>query len=193
MSLLNENDKGQFEPATGTDIKQFLDESPALKQFIVSELRKELVAAEGWDASQGTNPDTCLHFIAKSLSGLDVCFSCSSTLGPEFWAEFIWDWDGTYECWVRRSVRESRRELSKRRHPLLGMRDSRHIKVFREEFPAIFRFNGRLFIESFDIEQDVDQFVEVSPERAEYWLNNNLSSSDSDAAIKELRRKLSGN
>ncbi len=55
-------------------------------------------------------------------------------------------------------------------HPLLGNGASRHIKIYRETWPAIFRYNGRLYQEHYDVDNDVHSFVEISPEEAERWL-----------------------
>jgi len=56
------------------------------------------------------------------------------------------------------------------RHPLLGNKDSRKFKIYREEFPAIFRFDGKIFSEGFDIDHDEIKFQEVTPEWAEEQL-----------------------
>lgn len=55
-------------------------------------------------------------------------------------------------------------------HPLLGTKPSRHFKIYREEFPAIFRFNGVLYQEEHDIDANEIKFVEIVPELAEPWL-----------------------
>ena len=53
---------------------------------------------------------------------------------------------------------------------LLGVRPSRQFKPYRMEFPAIFRFNGKLFQEFYDIDEARIIWVEISPEDAEPWL-----------------------
>lgn len=54
---------------------------------------------------------------------------------------------------------------------LLGMRPSRHFKIFREkEFPAIFRFNGKLFMEYYNIDDDETVWREVQEETAMRYL-----------------------
>lgn len=55
-------------------------------------------------------------------------------------------------------------------HPLLGTKPSRKFKIYREDFPAIFRFNGQLFQEFYDIDQNESLWIEISPEYAERWL-----------------------
>lgn len=50
---------------------------------------------------------------------------------------------------------------------LLGNGPSRHVKVFREEFPAVIRFNGVLYMEEFDIDSNQHMFIEISEEVAE--------------------------
>jgi hypothetical protein len=77
------------------------------------------MSTQPWDASQGTNPDTCLHFLADQVDPLRdiwICFSCESTLSAEYRNEFVWDYNDNadYPYWARRSVRESRRVLSGR-------------------------------------------------------------------------------
>lgn len=56
------------------------------------------------------------------------------------------------------------------RHPLLGAKNSRKFKVYREDFPAIFRFNGTLFTEEHNIDTGESTWVEIAPETAERWL-----------------------
>lgn len=56
------------------------------------------------------------------------------------------------------------------RHPLLGIKDGRKFKIYREEFPAIFRFNGKLYQEEYDIDRNEHRWVEISPEYAERWV-----------------------
>jgi hypothetical protein len=131
------------------------------------------MSQQPWDASQGANPDTCLHFLAIYVdlpNQLHICISCESTLSEEYLEEFVWDYEHENGVYHRRSVRASRRALSGRRHPLLGVRDRRKFKIFRSEFPAIFRFNGRLFEECFDIDGNKDRFVEITPEYAQHLL-----------------------
>lgn len=50
---------------------------------------------------------------------------------------------------------------------LLGNGPSRNFKIFRTHFPAVFRFNGKLYMENFDIDRNVSEFIEVSEENAE--------------------------
>lgn len=53
---------------------------------------------------------------------------------------------------------------------LLGMRPSRNFKIFRTDFPAIFRFNGKLYQEFYDIDTMEDSWVEITEEEAMRWL-----------------------
>ncbi len=53
---------------------------------------------------------------------------------------------------------------------LLGMRPSRNFKIYRREFPAIFRFNGVLFQEFFDIDNNETKFLGITEEAAKRWL-----------------------
>lgn len=53
---------------------------------------------------------------------------------------------------------------------LLGIGLSRNFKIFRTEFPAIFRFNGRLYQEFYDIDTDENLWVEINVETAKRWL-----------------------
>jgi hypothetical protein len=134
------------------------------------------MSQQPWDASNGTNPDTCLHYMYSTLASLDVCGSCGSTLSTDFKVEFVWDWDGDYRYWVRKSARESKKLLGgDKRHPLLGLRDSRQFKIFRTEYPAIFRFDGKLFSEEFDNDGDL-QFTEVTAEWVEQELRARVGS-----------------
>lgn len=52
---------------------------------------------------------------------------------------------------------------------LLGLRPSRHFKIFREEFPAIFRFNGNLYQEHYNIDTDSNEWIEVSEDDVIRW------------------------
>jgi hypothetical protein len=53
---------------------------------------------------------------------------------------------------------------------LLGLRPSRQFKIYRTEFPAIFRFNGRLYQENYDIDNDDFAFVQIDVAEAQRWL-----------------------
>lgn len=53
---------------------------------------------------------------------------------------------------------------------LLGNKISRNFKIYRTDFPAIFRFEGVLYQEEFDIDFNEARFVEISEENAERWL-----------------------
>lgn len=53
---------------------------------------------------------------------------------------------------------------------LLGLKVSRKFKIYREAFPAIFRFNGQLFQEEYDIDAGENRWVEITEETAERWL-----------------------
>lgn len=53
---------------------------------------------------------------------------------------------------------------------LLGMRPSRQFKIYRTEFPAIFRFNGKLYQENYIIDNDDFAFVEIDVAEAQRWL-----------------------
>lgn len=53
---------------------------------------------------------------------------------------------------------------------LLGLGPSRNFKIFRTEFPAIFRFNGKLYQEFYDIDEEQHIWIEVSEETAQRWL-----------------------
>ena len=53
---------------------------------------------------------------------------------------------------------------------LLGNRPSRKFKVFRETFPAIFRFDGELYQEEYDIDTMQNRWIQITPEQAERWL-----------------------
>lgn len=47
---------------------------------------------------------------------------------------------------------------------LLGLYPSRKFKIYREEHPAIFRFNGKLFVEGSD--ENGDFWIEINEEEA---------------------------
>jgi hypothetical protein len=53
---------------------------------------------------------------------------------------------------------------------LLGNAPSRKFKIYREEFPSIFRFDGRLYMEDFDIDSNQQRWIEISEEYAQTWL-----------------------
>lgn len=53
---------------------------------------------------------------------------------------------------------------------LLGLRPSREFKIYRTEFPAIFRFNGQLYQEHFDIDYNLNMWIEITEETAQRWL-----------------------
>jgi len=59
---------------------------------------------------------------------------------------------------------------------LLGTKPSRHFKIFREAEPAIFRFNGVLYIENFNLDANQFEFVSISEEGAAPWLAANAPS-----------------
>lgn len=67
------------------------------------------------------------------------------------------------------------------RHPLLGTTDSRNFRIYRTKFPAIFRFNGQLFQEHFNIDTNVQEWIEITPELAEPWLKAKDVAMDSGA------------
>lgn len=55
---------------------------------------------------------------------------------------------------------------------LLGHRPSRHFKIYREEAPAIFRFNGKLYVEDvYHIDRNEIRWVEISEKEAMQLLN----------------------
>lgn len=58
---------------------------------------------------------------------------------------------------------------------LLGMKPSRNFKIFRTEFPAIFRFNGHLYQEIFDIYVEENLWVEIGESEAMRWLTSGES------------------
>lgn len=53
---------------------------------------------------------------------------------------------------------------------LLGMTPSRNFKIYRTDFPAIFRFNGKLFMEQVNTATMEDRWVEISEKAAGRWL-----------------------
>ena len=53
---------------------------------------------------------------------------------------------------------------------LLGMKPSRNFKIYRTEFPAVFRFDGRLFQERFDVDANEVLWVEIDEPEALPWL-----------------------
>lgn len=53
---------------------------------------------------------------------------------------------------------------------LLGMRPARTFKIFETDFPAIFRFDGKLYMENFDIDRNEHRWVEISEEHAMHYL-----------------------
>lgn len=53
---------------------------------------------------------------------------------------------------------------------LLGYRPTRHFKIFQEKFPAIFRFNGKLFQEFYNIDANEYLWHEISEQDANRWL-----------------------
>lgn len=55
-------------------------------------------------------------------------------------------------------------------HPLLGNGASRSFKLYRTEFPAIFRFDSKFFQEDYNISTGKYRWTEISPEFAERWL-----------------------
>lgn len=56
---------------------------------------------------------------------------------------------------------------------LLGLRPSRHFKIYRQDFPAIFRFNGKLYEECFDDYSQVE-WREISEDGAIELLNRGV-------------------
>jgi len=56
---------------------------------------------------------------------------------------------------------------------LLGFKPTRQFKIYRTEFPAIFRFNGKLYQEFYDIDEDQSLWVEINEEEADRWLKEN--------------------
>ena len=61
-------------------------------------------------------------------------------------------------------------------HPLLGVKPSRKFKIYREKFPAIFRWEGRLYMEMHNIDSDEIIFTQISPEHAARWLESKSRS-----------------
>lgn len=59
---------------------------------------------------------------------------------------------------------------------LLGNAPSRNFKIFRTEFPAIFRFNGKLHQEFYDVNNQESVWMEVSEEVAKPWLEASAST-----------------
>lgn len=51
------------------------------------------------------------------------------------------------------------------------MEFSRNFEIFRTEWPAIFRFNGKLFQEEHDIDRDDVRWMEIREDTAQRWLN----------------------
>lgn len=56
---------------------------------------------------------------------------------------------------------------------LLGTTPSRNFKIFRTEFPAVFRFNGHLYQERYNIDTDELLWVEVDEDEVKRWLQSN--------------------
>jgi hypothetical protein len=56
---------------------------------------------------------------------------------------------------------------------LLGMYPSRSFKIYRTEEPAIFRFNGKLFMEQITGEHHI-RWVEVTEDQAMVWLKDRV-------------------
>lgn len=56
---------------------------------------------------------------------------------------------------------------------LLGNGPSRRFKVYQTDFPAIFRFNGKLYQEFYDINEDQNFWIEIKEEDAERLLHVN--------------------
>ena len=50
---------------------------------------------------------------------------------------------------------------------ILGQKPTRQFKVYQTKYPAIFRFNGKLYVE------EVDQWVEIKEKDAEHILQVN--------------------
>lgn len=122
-----------------------------------------------WDASQGANPETCRHhvIICGQRDGTPgfFCFSCLSPVSDDMRAGRKYAYDDERNVWEYVSPR-----AAKKRHPLLGVRDSRQFKTYRTEFPAIFRFNGQLYQEAYNIGSGEERFIPIEPEHAEQWL-----------------------
>jgi hypothetical protein len=57
-------------------------------------------------------------------------------------------------------------------HPLLGNGARRTFKLYRTEFPAIFRFDGKFFQEEYAIDTMEQKWIEITPETAERWLKS---------------------
>lgn len=53
---------------------------------------------------------------------------------------------------------------------LYGVTPSRKFKIYREEFPAIFRFDGGLYQEFYDIDANIALWREITEEEALRWL-----------------------
>lgn len=71
------------------------------------------------------------------------------------------------------------------RHPLLGAKDSRQFKIYQNEWPAVFRFNGRLYSEYYNIDQDETVWREIPPELAERFLLGEASRAVNDINKKD--------
>jgi hypothetical protein len=56
---------------------------------------------------------------------------------------------------------------------LLGNGPSRRFKVYQTDFPAVFRFNGKLYQEFRDVDVEQSLFIEIKEEDAERLLHVN--------------------
>lgn len=67
---------------------------------------------------------------------------------------------------------------------LLGFVPVRNFKIYRSEFPAIFRFNGKLFQEHYNIDTMVDEWMEIDEAEAMRWLAAQLPETRKDEKLK---------
>jgi len=56
---------------------------------------------------------------------------------------------------------------------LLGLKPTRQFKFYQTEFPAIFRFDGKLYRELRDIDDGQSMWIEIKLEEAERLLHVN--------------------
>lgn len=59
-------------------------------------------------------------------------------------------------------------------HPLLGNKPSRRFAIYRTDFPGIFRFDGELFMEYYNADENRTVFLPIDPKTAEPFLEAKL-------------------
>jgi hypothetical protein len=121
-----------------------------------------------WDASQGANPDTCLHFLSRTIAYkpgqyIQVCFSCSATLSSEYMREFDWTYDGEHDVWRRKSIRDMRRERRNRTY---------EFEIIVADWPRVIKLEDKYFEEDYAIDYGIARWTQIYPDQLEQYLRS---------------------